>query len=230
MKLSESQIQQLHTFTQKHYVEWYDVQIELVDHLANGIENQWENNPDLNFENALNNEFKKFGIFGFSTLVEEKTNALNKHYRKQVWFYFKQFFKLPKILITFFLIWTLSKIIKYFDYHEYLLVAIVVLLFSSYLYYLIKTKRATNLINKRTGKKWLFENTLLQFGGLIYVMNIGAYLPTILEPNRQWHTISELIFSTFVVLFALVFYINIKIVSPKIKAKASQEYSEYNVT
>jgi len=38
MKLTESQIEQLFTFTQKHYVDWYDVQTELVDHLANGIE------------------------------------------------------------------------------------------------------------------------------------------------------------------------------------------------
>ncbi len=36
-KLSENQIQQLYKFTEQHYVEWYDVQTELVDHLANGI-------------------------------------------------------------------------------------------------------------------------------------------------------------------------------------------------
>ncbi|MDO5969467.1 hypothetical protein Q4Q35_06575 [Flavivirga aquimarina] len=41
-RLTELQINKLYAFTKKRYVEWYDVQIELVDHLANGIESQWE--------------------------------------------------------------------------------------------------------------------------------------------------------------------------------------------
>lgn len=53
MKINDSQLEQLYTFTQKHYVEWYDLQMELVDHLAHGIEAQWQENPSLNFEDAL---------------------------------------------------------------------------------------------------------------------------------------------------------------------------------
>lgn len=65
VELTENQIQQLYKFTEQHYVEWYDVQTELVDHLANGIEHQIGLNPELSFESALNNEFKKFGVLGF---------------------------------------------------------------------------------------------------------------------------------------------------------------------
>ena len=46
MKLSSNQIQQLYTFTQQHYVEYYDLQTELVDHLANSIEEQCTENPN----------------------------------------------------------------------------------------------------------------------------------------------------------------------------------------
>ena len=59
MKLSSDQIQQLYTFTQQHYVEYYDLQTELVDHLANSIEEQWTENPKRSFEEALQIEFKK---------------------------------------------------------------------------------------------------------------------------------------------------------------------------
>lgn len=38
MKLSAQQIDQLYAFTRQHFVEWYDLQSELVDHLANAIE------------------------------------------------------------------------------------------------------------------------------------------------------------------------------------------------
>ena len=65
MKLSTEQIEQLFNFTKKHYVEHYDVQVELVDHLANAIEDQWKENPNILFEDALQTEFNKFGIFGF---------------------------------------------------------------------------------------------------------------------------------------------------------------------
>lgn len=38
MQLTKEQIQSLFTFTKQHFVEWYDLQCELVDHLANDIE------------------------------------------------------------------------------------------------------------------------------------------------------------------------------------------------
>ena len=41
MKLTETHIKELYTFTRQHYVYFYDVQTELVDHLANDIENIW---------------------------------------------------------------------------------------------------------------------------------------------------------------------------------------------
>ena len=40
MQLTPAQIQKLYAFTIKHYVVHYDLQTELVDHLANGIEEQ----------------------------------------------------------------------------------------------------------------------------------------------------------------------------------------------
>jgi len=40
-KLTGKQVEELYAFTQKHYVPYYDLQTELVDHLSNGIEEQW---------------------------------------------------------------------------------------------------------------------------------------------------------------------------------------------
>ncbi|MDG1729693.1 MAG: hypothetical protein P8K68_11940 [Algibacter sp.] len=112
-KLTDHHIEALYKFTRNHYVAWYVVQIELVDHLANGIENQWIENPNLSFESALATEFKKFGIFGFSDVIEQKTKALNTFYRKEIWKYFKDFFRLPKIIATLFSIWGLFIIRDY---------------------------------------------------------------------------------------------------------------------
>ena len=52
MKLTTQQIDQLYLFTRQHYVEWYDLQSELVDHIANAIEAQWQQNPNRSFDEA----------------------------------------------------------------------------------------------------------------------------------------------------------------------------------
>ncbi len=96
MKLTTEQINQIYTFTRQHYVEWYDLQTELVDHLANAIEEQWQENPKLSFNEALQNEFKKFGVFGFMDVVEGKQRFLQKKYNQIVWTIVKTFFTLPK--------------------------------------------------------------------------------------------------------------------------------------
>lgn len=45
MKLNQTHIDSLYKFTRQHYVVHYDLQTELVDHLANDIETIWELNP-----------------------------------------------------------------------------------------------------------------------------------------------------------------------------------------
>ena len=100
MKLTPNQIDQLYTFTRQHSVEFYDLQTELVDHLANAIEEEWQVNPKLSFDDALNIEFKKFGVFGFMDVVEKRHKALSKKYFKLIWSHFITFFKLPKIIVV----------------------------------------------------------------------------------------------------------------------------------
>lgn len=72
MKLTKAQIEKLYLFTRQHYVEHYDVQTELVDHLANDIESILKEKPYLSFEKARDVSFKKFGVFGFMEIVDVK--------------------------------------------------------------------------------------------------------------------------------------------------------------
>ncbi len=90
MELTEQQIQALYKFTRQHYVEHYDVQTELVDHLANDIENILEEHPNLTFEEARTRSFKKFGVFGFMDVYDTRKRVVGKKYRKILWKYFKE--------------------------------------------------------------------------------------------------------------------------------------------
>jgi hypothetical protein len=229
MKINENQIEELYLFTRKHFVEWYDVQTELVDHLANGIEAQWEENPNLTFKECLNNEFKKFGVFGFSEVVEQKTNALSKYYIKEVFEYLKAYFKLPKIILTLSSVWVLFKMMQVVDNKDYVVIPVISLVFSFVVIYAIKESIRLKKNYKATGKKWLFESITGQLGGAIHFLNIGIYAPLYSQSNEQWTLTSQFVFSFFVVLYVLFFYIALKIVSPKLKEKLSKEHPEYNL-
>lgn len=229
MKVNQDQIENLYQFTRAHFVEWYDVQTELVDHLANGIEAQWEGNPNLTFKECLNNEFKEFGVFGFSEVVEQKTNALSKYYIKEVFKHLKEYFKLPKVILTLSSVWILFKIMQVFENKDYFVIPVVLLVFSFVIIYAIKESIRLKKSYKATGKKWLFESITGQFGGFIHFLNIGIYAPLFSHSNSEWTLTSQFVFSFFVVLYVLFFYIALKIVSPKLKEKLSKEHPEYHI-
>jgi hypothetical protein len=62
MKLTKQQIENLYQFTRQHYVVHFDLQTELVDHMANVIKTIWETNPGLSFKDTRDKTFKIFGI------------------------------------------------------------------------------------------------------------------------------------------------------------------------
>ena len=226
MKLTESQIQQLYTFTQKHYVDWYDVQTELVDHLANGIENHFEQNPNATFESALNSEFKKFGIMGFNDVIEEKTKALNTHYRKLVWTYFKGFFKLPKILMTLFLIWTYYQSLILLPNRMWIVAPTAVLLFLIPVWKIYRQSLKIKQIKKQTNKKWLFDNISVQLGGMIYFLQIVLQVGFI-NSDGIWSNTANFIFSITIIPFSLALYVAIYIVSPQLRNDMAKQYPDY---
>src|SRR5690606_33137074 len=171
MKLNSEQINQLYSFTKKHFVEHYDLQTELVDHLANGIEQQCLQNPSLSFDEALNKEFKKFGIFGFSDIVEKRTRTLEKKYLKFLWKTFKTFFGIRKIIATICLIFVVFQILILSNRFEYFL-----LIFILPLVYFVRqgyrNQKAYNKKIKKEGRKWLLEELIFSYGTGLLSLNL----------------------------------------------------------
>ncbi len=204
-KLTAHEIDEIYEFTKRHYVEWYDVQTELVDHLATGIEDQWKNFPHRSFDQALTREFKKFGISGFYDLVEQKTNALNKLYRRQIWIYFKDFFGLPKVIITLFSIWTLYELLNFVRDKKNIMWTFLIAIVLVHLFHIITSKINIRIKQKRTGRKWLVDNILIQLGGMAHFLNIGIWIHFFFKSDRVWTNTSELIVSIGIVMYFLCF-------------------------
>ena len=165
-KVSEEEVAHLYQFTRQHYVEFYDVQTELVDHLASSIEAQWQGNPEIPFEEALQKEFKKFGVFGFSDIVGKRQRAMEKKYWKWIWKETKIILARPKTVIPILLLFTSFYFLLNSVYGTYALLAVVFVFLLLVLFYV--GRRSSNLKKKlKTGKKvYLLETIILNTGGL----------------------------------------------------------------
>lgn len=98
--ITEAQYESLFAFCRKHYVQYYDVQVELVDHLSEAIQEKIKANPTLSFEEALDNVYAGFGIKGFADIVATRMEMVSKKGRQQKWKLFFSYFTVPKIALT----------------------------------------------------------------------------------------------------------------------------------
>ncbi len=98
--LTHEQIQYLDQFCEQKGVHYYDLRMELTDHLAASIENKISENPALSFDTALMAVHHSFGKNGFSNLVEERRAVLTQARKKAYWENIRHYFEWPRILLS----------------------------------------------------------------------------------------------------------------------------------
>jgi len=179
-KLTDEQIDQLFAFVREHDVKYYDVQMELVDHFASAIEQRWETDPELLFEEALRKEHWKFSRYDFTQIIKEKEEALRKKYRKIEHQYIGDSFSWPKIvstsLVTLLIYQVFALFINYFRFvNSVVLADFLLVAFFSYLVYPRRYK-----VNLIVDKEFLLLQQLKS--GQHYFMSVGR-LPAILLMN-----------------------------------------------
>jgi len=227
MKITPEHIDRLYRFTREHFVEWYDLQTELVDHLANAIEKQWEENPKIPFEEALQTEFKKFGVFGFMDVVEKRQAALEKKYRKIIWQHFKAFFTLPKILTTataFAFFWVLLKNLN--QAHIIVYVFLIGAVLSFWILTIAKKFKAQKKASKTT-KKWLFKEMIFGYGNVIGLSYLPLQFIVHLDFDAGLSNLQIGFFSFFIVALYLLEYIILFEIPSKATTYLRETYPEY---
>lgn len=230
MKLNQTQIEKLYQFTRQHYVEWYDLQTELVDHLANAIEEQWQQNPKFSFEDALQIEFKKFGVFGFMDVVEKRQVALGKQYNKLVWSYFKDFFSIPKIIGTASAFIFLVILMLKYQFANIIIISLFMISAIIFFIGMIKLSRKNKKQNEVSGKKWLYKDIIYSFGtfgGLSYLpIQIALQL---YDKINFFNLIPSIIISATVISVLLFNFILLFIIPSKAEHYLKKTYPEYEL-
>jgi hypothetical protein len=232
MKLTAQQIDQLYLFTRQHYVEYYDLQTELVDHLANAIETEWQQNPKLTFDEVLNKEFKKFGVFGFMDVVESRQAALGKKYNSLVWEHFKEFFGIPKTLLTLAMTVLLFTVLKLSLYQDLIITGLYFILTIFTFYEMIKSWKQRNKKKKSQEKRWLFEEIINQYGtfsgAILLPFNVllQIYNRIDIYVTNDYFLLG---LSVVFVVFSIALFIIFKIIPSKAEAYLKQTYPEYKL-
>ena len=231
MKLTKNHISELYTFTRKHYVYHYDVQSELVDHLANDIEQIWVSQPHLSFQEACDKSFNKFGIFGFMDIIDAKQNQMNKHYRSIMWRFFKEWFTFPKVtttIVVFFSIFFFLKI----QFSEYILLGTLFIFVVFDLINQFKNRKIQKQKKEKKEKIFLLEamigDTKGGFTGITIInlfnfVNLSHINFSSLE--IRW----SIIVSLTATLLCILFYVINYIIPQKAEELLEETYSEYKL-
>lgn len=211
----------------------YDVQIELVDHLASAIENQWTEDPKVPFKYALYVAAKKFGPTGFSQIKEQKEKELSRKYNRILWHYLLEFYRWPKMLLTLALSFGVLLLLKNVSELHWIFLSYTIVLCIGAVVYDLRYK-SKHKIHTVGNKSFLLLKQLknLQSAALI-LCNLPVISYTIFTLMREFKLsfpnnnfvllpVALLIISSIIVLFGYFFYI-----PQKIKHHFIQQFPEF---
>jgi hypothetical protein len=229
LTLNEEQIECLFKFTKDHFVEYYDLQIELVDHLASDIEAVWKETPALSYENARAKAFKKFGIYGFGNVIAKRERAMCKRYFKYFLKELKQWFTLPKFMATLalFAMFYVVFSINYNFYFTYLFYGILIIWSFYKMFHLSRSfKKRTKISNK----KWMLEHFIFKQAGGIGLVIISQIINILNHSENLMET--KYLVVIMAILFTFLFllnYISLELLPNKAEILLKETYPEYRL-
>jgi hypothetical protein len=102
MKLTEEQITYIENYIKKNDINYYEIYMEILDHMILSVEDILEENPTKNFEDVvLIAKVEGFGRKkGFRGLLREKLKLAQKKARKDNFNRIKEYFTFPKLVLT----------------------------------------------------------------------------------------------------------------------------------
>lgn len=169
MQLTNQQIEYISDYIESRDIKWYELQVELTDHMITSMEEFWEQNPELTFDQVKENTFKKFTKPELKAIEKERKLLLLKEYNKEQRKMVGTYLKFPKIIGCILLVVMSFKLSFYFENtSKYILV----LFLSSYifavpmLYFYHKNR-------KIQGKRFLAIETVHPYLTLFGVPQLG---------------------------------------------------------
>jgi len=224
-QLTSAEIKTLYKFCRIKGVKEYEIQTELVDHLASSIENIWQHRDDINFFDALTKTQSDFGAGSFESIVEEKRRIFRHKYNLLFCKFLMSFFLLPKIIITFAMMMILFILFHHFNIREFILISTgSISVFCAIWFLFFYYPKQFYLI--KNGNSFLLVNYFKKLGVVSYLVAIcfQFVIRYFASYQSEW---LNLIFSFLIVFiliseYALIFYIH-----GRLKADFTRMYPQF---
>ena len=101
MKLTAKQITYIENYIKSFDIKYYEVYMEILDHMILSVEAILEENKEITFEDAvLRAKMEGFGKKGFRGMMDEKLRLAQNQARKQNNKMIKEYFTFPKVVMT----------------------------------------------------------------------------------------------------------------------------------
>ena len=213
-KLTTEEIELIYDFCYDRDVSEYEIQVELVDHLASAIEEKWKINPEISFFDNLFEIYHRFGPDDFKKLAKSKKRAFQKQYNRLFIRFIISFFQLPRIILTFAFSFFLFAFIRYFDAREAVMYSIQGFSLASFLWYTFFFFPGRLAIKVKKEQKFLFINylnTLKALSNLLIICSVNAINMSFRHfkaPETVWFDfgLSFTVIVFFIVGYAFMFY------------------------
>ena len=233
-KITQKETEKLFLFCEKHYVDYYDLQIELVDHLASAIEEQWEKDYGLDLNKALLNTFGKFGITGFGKIKQQKEKELRQKYNRLLWKYLLEFYRLPKIIMTLTFTIVLFTLFQIEENSLWILVPYFTVITIAIIFYFYKIFPREFKVKTKLGKSFMILNKLKEVQFLVFlVVLIPFQIANFWNIfNINWIGNSDLglfIIALLIVTFTIILYGQLMFIPKKIKEHFMEQFGEFAV-
>lgn len=184
MKLTTEQINYIENYIQSFDIKWYEIQVELTDHMVSIMEEIWEQDPELTFHQVKHQAEQRFGRGYFKSIVAERKTILQKEYNRQQRKMIGEFLKFPKIIASILLGVVVYQVSFYFENPAKYVAGLFGLLFLfsvPMFYYWFKNR-------KIDGKRFLaIEFPLVYLGSLTFPelgLNIAINFKEELQQNH----------------------------------------------
>jgi hypothetical protein len=219
MRLTTDQIEYVSNYVKSFDIKWYELQVELTDHMVNSMEEIWEKDPKLTFHQVKQYAENHFGRNGFKAIEKERIEILRKEYNRIQRKMITEYLKFPKIFGSILLGFLAYQVSFYFEKpHEFIfrLNLLLMALSIPFIYSWVKNQ-------KINGKRFLAINGQNFYISVILFPQFGTNLSEIFKEEIQRNHLLVIPFICFWVL-GVLFSITGLNINTKIVAKIKKQY------
>lgn len=199
MKLTNQQINYVENYIISKDIKWYELQVELTDHMINSMEEFWKADPELTFHQVKHYAEERFGRNGFKAIEEERTQILRKEFRRMQWKMIADYLKFPKIFASALALIVVYKSSLYFDKPVKFIAMLYILLLVAYIPSFYSYFRNRKIKGKRFLQIEISNPMVLGFG----FVNVGINVANVFKEYIEHYNILKFIYCAVFILGVL---------------------------